>query len=96
MPHTSFTYDLDFGCELQEALDFCEKLGYKVVSFKEYGPAGGNPNLVIKFNDVFHFLKFLHERYIDDDDRGMPDVDMLIEEIAMHLPNIPVRAFRQL
>jgi len=92
MPHTSFTYDLDFGCDLQEALMFCEKLGYKVVSFKEYGPAGGNPNLVIKFDDVLHFMRFLWARY---DDGPFTDKNLVLEEIAMHLPNLPIRAIRQ-
>jgi len=93
MPHTSFTYDLDFGCDLQEALKFCETVGYTVKSYTEYGPAGGNPNLVIKFNDVLHFMRFLWARYENGPDT---DEDMILEEIAMHLPNLPIRAIHPL
>ena len=83
-----FRYDYDFGCELHEAQKFCADNGYEVVEFIEYGPAGGNPNLTIRFKDLRHFIEFIW-LFVE----GNPDY--FIEDLVTHLRNLPIRAITE-
>lgn len=79
--------DFDFGCTLEEALDWCQAHKFKVRSFEEYGPAGGNPNLVIQFNkheELIDFVWQFTECHIDPDNYPAfkHDLAMAIQRIA--------------
>jgi hypothetical protein len=61
---------VDFACDetVQQVLSAIRKFRGRIVNFNPNGPAGGNPNIVLSFKTEKLALRFLRERYPDDDE----------------------------
>jgi hypothetical protein len=58
--------DFAWNEHLQEVLLSIRKHRGKILDFDPTGPGGGNPNILLSFENREHALQFLRERYPDD------------------------------
>ena len=69
------TIDLDFNCEypnlMMDILYKAEDLKGRIVHFKAYGPAGGNPNAIIEMPNRESAIAVLTEYFDGDSDEAI-------------------------
>lgn len=63
--------DIDYTTTISNVLSLIERHAGKIVDHVADGPAGGNPYVMISFNDVEHARSFLHEY---DDSMGVMSI----------------------
>jgi hypothetical protein len=70
--------DFDANCPVSCVLEFLEKHQATIVNTQAFGPAGGNPNFLLEFDNYQSAVNLLTEFYYDRDCQHYIDNIVLI------------------
>lgn len=59
--------DVDYNCPVASFTSVIEKFNAHIVDFITDGPAGGNPNFTLEFDDYNDALNFLKQHHYNED-----------------------------